>query len=288
MTVVHCTRDKTRIQAFLQRDPVWGAYALGDLEAAHFRLCNWYLAGSSPQDSDGLALFYQGLDPPVVLTVGSDTAIAAIFQVAELPERAYMSAQEHHLPTFQAWYDFSADQVRPMVRMAVSAQQFRPHGAALSNLLRLCRLDSGDALAIERLVAGGGPYAPDAFRPSQVDQGVFFGLWQEEELVAVAGTHLVAPNWGVSAVGNVYTHPRWRGRGFGSAVTSAVTAALVGQGLRVVLNVGRDNQVARSLYGKLGYQVYCSFLEGVGRKRPLAVSDQIRRNSLSAFKRGEM
>lgn len=288
MTIVQTTNDKRKIQAFLQRDPIWGAYALGDLEADYFPQCTWYLAGSSPEDSDGLALLYKGLDPPVLLTMGVDTTIVAIFQVVDLPQRAYMSAQEDHLPAFQARYDFSDDRVRPMVRMAVLAGRFRPHRLELSHGARLCRLDATDAPAIQRLVAGGGAYAPDAFSPSQVDQGVFFGVWQDEELVAVAGTHLVASTWGVAAVGNIYTHPRWRGRGFGSAVTSAVTADLVDRGLLVVLNVDRDNHVATRLYCNLGYQFHCSFWEGAGRKRPHTARCQDHRNRLGAFETVEV
>ena len=70
--------------------------------------------------------------------------------------------------------------------------------------------------AIEALYAAGGPFAPDAFSPAQVVEGVFFGLeipaldqMRRGTLIAVAGTHLVAPTWGVAAVGNIYTHPAW-------------------------------------------------------------------------------
>lgn len=283
MTVVYRTRDRHKIHAFLLRDPIWGAYAMGDLEAAYFSQCTWYLAGSFPEGSDGLALLYRGLDPPVVLTMGRDTAIAAILRVADLPERAYMSAQEDHLPAFQVRYDFSGDRVRPMVRMAVSAGRFRPHRADLGNRVQLRRLDGADVPEVQGLLAYGGSYAPDAFRSSQVDQGIFYGLWQDEELVAVAGTHLVASTMGVAAVGNIYTDPGWRGRGYGSAVTSAVTADLVEQGFLVVLNVDRDNQVATRLYRKLGYQVHCFYVEGIGLKRSMMASDQVQLNQWGAL-----
>jgi predicted GNAT family acetyltransferase len=80
----------------------------------------------------------------------------------------------------------------------------------------------------------------------------------------VAGTHLVAPAWGVAAVGNVYVHPHWRGRGYGALVSSAVTAELLQRGLLVVLNVDQDNPAAIHLYRQLGYRADCPFVEGIG------------------------
>ena len=128
--------------------------------------------------------------------------------------------------------------------------------------------------AIEALYAAGGPFAPDAFSPAQVAEGVFFGLESQAldqmkrgTLIAVAGTHLVAPTMGVAAVGNIYTHPAHRGKGYGQLVTSAVTEELLNRNLLVVLNVDEGNTAAVHLYEKLGYRVHCPFVEGVGRRR---------------------
>jgi predicted GNAT family acetyltransferase len=84
-----------------------------------------------------------------------------------------------------------------------------------------------------------------------------------DQLVAVAGTHLVSPTYNVAAVGNVFTHPNYRGRGFGTATTSAVVDELLESGIRdIVLNVSRGNAIAVRLYERLGFERYCPFLEG--------------------------
>ncbi len=81
--------------------------------------------------------------------------------------------------------------------------------------------------------------------------------------MAAAGPHLVSPTYGVAAVGNVFTHPDYRGRGYGTLTTSAVVAELLGLGMRdVVLNVEQANAVAVRLYERLGFERYCPFLEG--------------------------
>lgn len=304
---VHLTTDKNEIHAFLRRDPVYAAYAIGDLEPALFSACTWYLA-QADGEAQALALLFAGLQPPVLLTLGEPAAVQAIFDQAALPAEIYMNALCPHLPTFQARYDFSGDRVRPILRMAVTAQEFRPvqavglvaggprtgphpgpHPAGEGGSLmigpvcdrapaattRLRRLDAGDVPAIQALYGHGGPFAPDAFSPAQMRDGVFFGLevvrlapvGAENDFIAIAGTHLVAPGMGVAAVGNIYTHPAHRGRGYSQWVTSAVTADLLAQDMLVVLNVDQTNTAAIHVYEKLGYRVHGPFVEGIGVMR---------------------
>ena len=269
---VHLTTGKDKIEAFLRRDPVYAAYAIGDLEPEHFSFCTWYLAEAGEQAS-ALALLYRRLDPPVLLTMGEAQGIAAIFDEVALPQHVYMVAQGAHLQVFEAHYDFSGDRIRPMLRMDLAPKAFQA-ACKLPVSASLRRLSSTDVPAIEALYAAGGSFAPDAFSPPQVAEGVFFGLESQslakiecDTLIAVAGTHLVAPTMGVAAVGNVYTHPAHRGKGYGQLVTSAVTEELLNRDLLVVLNVDEGNTAAVRLYEKLGYRVYCPFVEGVGRRR---------------------
>ena len=287
---VRLTTDKNELHACLQRDPIWAAYALGDLEPAHFAWCTWHVAEDAAGRLAGLALLYRRLDPPILLTAGETAVVAALLEQMALPEQVYVSARAEHLPLLLARYDFSADRVRPMLRMAVTVETFRPaartgdHGRRGEHRGRgnpaptLRRLDSTDVPVIEALIALGGPFAPDAFIPNQVDEGVFIGLehtallggsdrgGETPPLRAMAGTHLVAPAWGVAALGNVYVHPAWRGQGYGALVSSAVTVELLQRGLLVVLNVDQNNPAAINLYRQLGFAVHCPFVEGIGRR----------------------
>lgn len=270
---VTLTTDKSDIYAFLQRDPIYAAYAIGDLDDAMFADSAWYLvdAGGAAR---GLALLYRGLEPPILLTMGEPEAVAAALAAMSLPERIYMAAQCEHLPAIESVYDFSSDRVRHMVRMTVTAETFRPtmigRGEPAPTLRRL-GLD--DLPAIEALYRHGGLYAPDAFHPRQVADGVFYGVLasvstlQRAELLAVAGTHLIAPNWGVAAVGNVFTHPAWRGQGLARLVTSAVTEELLSRGMLVVLNVDGGNAAAIHIYESLGYRTHCPYVEAIGSVR---------------------
>ncbi|MEZ4767615.1 MAG: GNAT family N-acetyltransferase [Caldilineales bacterium] len=262
---VSLTTDKREIYAFLQRDPVYAAYAIGDLEPEMFADCTWFLAGRGASAS-ALALVYRGLEPTVLLTMGDPDAVADVLSAIRLPDQAYMVAQCRHRRVFERFYDFSGDRVRPMVRMTVSSDAFRPSQSRLKEG-RLRRLEPDDMPAIEMLYGHGGPHTPDAFHPRQMHDGAFFGVFapESDDLLAVAGTHLIAPNWGVGAVGNIYTHPAWRRRGLASLLTSAVTAELLQRGLLVVLNVDQANAAAIRIYESLGYRTHCPYIEGIGK-----------------------
>lgn len=64
----------------------------------------------------------------------------------------------------------------------------------------------------------------------------------------------VGPGQRQSRVGSVYTPPRQRGRGYGSAVTATVSQwALVNGATDVLLFADLANSTSNSIYQKLGY-----------------------------------
>jgi predicted GNAT family acetyltransferase len=108
----------------------------------------------------------------------------------------------------------------------------------------------------------------NAFSPTQVEHGVFYGVFEDGQLVSVAGTHLVSPTYAVAAVGNVFTHPDHRNLGYGTMTTSAVVTRLLQTGiLDIILNVGQENQAAIRIYERLGFERHCPYLEGPARRR---------------------
>lgn len=253
--------DERVILACLQHDRIYAAYAVGDLEPALFPSTTWYGAiDAGPIEA--LLMVYHGLVPPVLFVMGVPEGTGFLLHAADLPAHVFVTCRSRHLPVVQAHYRFP--DVRPMLRMRVRPADFLPcdfEGAAV-------RLTSADGSLLEALYAQGGDFAPDAFSPRQLDDGVFHGIFdgarpgESGRLVAAAGTHLLARAYGIAAVGNIYTHPAYRGQGLARAVTSAVTADLLAAGLDVVLNVHENNNHALRIYQRLGYQIHCRFIEG--------------------------
>jgi len=246
------SEDPDEIRGLLNEDRGYAAYALGDLSPGFREYSRWYVAGRGRRP-EALILLFERLNPPALFCFGPADGVLAAAARADLPERVYFTGLDEHVDAAASWLRFEGR--IPMWRMVVSPEDFRPMG-----LERARRLGMDDLPALSRLYMHGGA---DAFAPYQLEQGVFYGCWDGDDLIAVAGTHLVAPQERVAAVGNVFTHPAHRRRGLGAAVTSAVTAELLERGMDVVLNVSQENVSAVALYERLGYRRYCPFLEGI-------------------------
>jgi GNAT superfamily N-acetyltransferase len=149
--------------------------------------------------------------------------------------------------------------------MTLNAVDFKPAppGDSVPVRLGLEHMPQIEALFATGIERGD---APDFFDAYMVEQGAFYGLYEGDDLISVAGTHLIAPTEGVAAVGNVYSRHDRRGRGLAAQVVSAVTAELLSHqpplGV-VALNVNQSNTTARRLYQRLGYRPYCAFYEGL-------------------------
>jgi ribosomal protein S18 acetylase RimI-like enzyme len=244
--------DKSEILTYLEADRLYTAYAIGDLEPGMFEQCAWVGAEEAGR-LQALALYFRGLKLPALLMMGDADGLRAIFEERALyPGRAYLTCRAEHLAMARDFYAW--DEPTPMWRMALPPARFRPVGG------ECVRLGLAHADQLTALYALGGG---NAFGPSQMQHGVFYGILSNGRLAAAAGTHLVSLTYGVAAVGNVFTHPDCRGRGYGTASASAVVAELLRMGIRdVILNVGQKNVVAVRIYERLGFERYCPFLEG--------------------------
>jgi len=154
--------------------------------------------------------------------------------------------------------------LKPMLRMVLDPARFPVIDPAAT------RLHAADLGHLQRLYADGraGGEAPDFFIPSMLETGVFYAIREHAELVAVAGTHLVAPQEGVGAIGCVYTRRDRRSRGLASRVTSAVAAQILRSGVaRIALNVNRHNTPAIRVYERLGFTRYCEYCEGLAERK---------------------
>jgi GNAT superfamily N-acetyltransferase len=259
--------DLPGVRAVLARDPVWCAYALADLQPDVQPFCDWYMVQG---DGDAAVVLLFGLlDPPVIFATGPGLLVAHILDAASLPPRIYMTARTEHLAAIATHYDFGTD-VRSMWRMGL-ADAAKLAGPEVAGLQRLAQ---DDAPRMRRLYAHGGPFTPDAFVPYQVEGGVFYGVEDEEgELAAMGGTHIVDWEYGVAGIGNMYTRPDRRGRGYAGAVLRAISRELLERGVRnIVLNVDQRNTAAQRIYLAHGYVVHCGYVEGIGQQRELPLS----------------
>ena len=83
-------------------------------------------------------------------------------------------------------------------------------------------------------------------------------IWDDDGPVSMAArTEVVA---GVSRIQAVNTPPEQQRRGYASAGVAALSASVLAQGLRCVLNANVNNVAANSVYQRLGYQAVSEVL----------------------------
>jgi GNAT superfamily N-acetyltransferase len=92
---------------------------------------------------------------------------------------------------------------------------------------------------------------PGPFRDRTRELGAFFGVFQSERLLAMAGQRMRLP--GLVEVSAVCTHPDARGNGYARILISEVMADILKQGSLPFLHVLADNQPAIRVYEGLGF-----------------------------------
>lgn len=252
-------RDPAAIRSILSADPAWSLYALGDLAPGFFEHCVWF---QPPDGAPALALLFSGFSTPVLFTIGEPSAIASMLDEIGCEPALYLHVRPEIVPVLAARYRIV--ELNEMLRMVLDPRAFLP--APVEGAVRL---GPGDLGELARLYDDGkeSGEVPDFFFPLMLQDGVFFGIREEGELVAAAGTHLVAPSEGVAAVGNVYTRRDRRGRGLAARTTSAVVSELLRMNVATIaLNVSRYNEVAIRVYERLDFLRYCAYYEGLARR----------------------
>jgi predicted GNAT family acetyltransferase len=264
---VRQTTDKEEIAAFLNRDRLYAGYALCDLEDEYFQACQWLLSADARGEVCGLAMEFGRLDPMILFVMGEPEAIHAALEQRLTPAYMQLTARSEHLPALEQRYRLR--HIREMLRMTVRKDDFQ----MAKEQARAERLTARDLPELNRIYRMA---SATAFAAYQLESGIFYGIKVNGRLVSTAGTHVISPAQRIVAVGNVFTHPHFRGRGYAQAVTGAVTAeALRGFGpdapgqpeAMAILNVRADNAPAIRAYMKLGYRSACEFIEAYGSRR---------------------
>jgi len=241
---------REQLRGLLERDRVWSAYALADLDPKEDENSSWLF------NECAVVLIYRGLSPAVLFTSGDVEQLQPLLSDIPPGRFIYLLKTEYK--------DLLADRLRVeseeiMYRMVLKEEACPgiPKGEVTT-------LTSADQPAIEALFADH-PDRPDAYHPRQLQEHPFFGILEGNELVSIAGIHILSKWAGVAAVGNIFTRPDRRGQGLGTRATSALVQDLLDSGFKtIVLNVSTENEAAIHCYRKVGFMPYCRYHEGVG------------------------
>ena len=254
-TAARLTTDRDALHAFLAQDRLYAAYAICDLEDREFDRTRWGAAYDGDQ-MVAVGLEYTGPTPQPLFVMGRTDGIGAVLRDVIRPRAAYIAARQEMLPSIETHY--RVDPGPQMVRMWVDRSHFKPYPATVQRLLPV---EIGELNRLYQL--GFASWLP----ATAIADGVYYGMRVNGRLVAAAGTHVISRAARLAVVGNVLTHMDYRGRGFATAVTGAVTAELLRSCDQVVLNVRADNPPAIAAYKALGYREHNRFEERLAHRR---------------------
>jgi ribosomal protein S18 acetylase RimI-like enzyme len=257
---VSALRDRRAIEARLTEDRPFAAYALGHLEPELFRHSQYWAADG---DLGRATVMHSTALGPVTVTVGDPEAVASVLALHPGPRLGYLStgAPDHLRAIGRSHY---VTDVLSMVRMSVGPLTFQDAPPA-DDLRRLRGHDAGRLNALYS--AEGGP---TRYSAESIERSVYYGAFVGDQLVSVAGTHVVSPHQSIAVVGNVFTHPRHRGRSLAEQVTAAVSRELLARGCaEVVLTVNPENAPAVAAYTRLGYRRGSAVAEARLQRRDL-------------------
>jgi GNAT superfamily N-acetyltransferase len=270
------TRDTGLLRGLLESDRVAGAYLLGDLEAPFFEQGRWFVAA---WDGSPLAvvLLFQALADPVMLSFGDGRGVASILGFGAgwraggptltegpsdgwpFPMTCYLKVPPEHEEAFSATFEI-------VQRETMKVMWLEPGGATRPGEYHIRRLTADSP--IDQILDVYRSYPGHFFEPGQLTSGIYFGSFEGDRLVAVAGTHVYSPAGRVAAVGNIVTAVEARGRGHAGACTAAVIDALRARGCdTIVLHVAESNAPAQACYRRLGFVEYGPILQLEARYR---------------------
>lgn len=260
--------DPEAVRPLLAPEGAYAAYGLAHLAPPLFARSEWWSASGSP--GRALILHSRGGLGHAMLTVGDATALDIVLGLHPGPRFSFASFRPEHVEVMGRHFILTRKQL--MVRMSLTKEMFRAVEGEAE------RLGGRDIGRINRLYSSQGGQA--AYTSRHIDEGVYYGVITDGRLASIAGTHVDSPTERVGVVGNVFTHPRYRGGGLATIATSAVTRALLQHCDLVALTVEANNAPALAVYDKLGYRQVCTLYETPAiRKDALGLVSALRRGA---------
>ena len=252
-----CLHDRAEIEAYLRHVAPLHLYELGDLDDFFWPYTTWY-AHRPDGDVEQVALVYSGISLPILLalTPAPYDAMSALLQAIRpfLPKRIYAHLSGNLVDVFADTYHIESH--GPHHKMLLT----NPAALAVVDTSPVIPLSTNDVGRLTTVYQAS--YPNNAFDARMLKTDCFFGVECDGALVSVAGIHVYSEQYRVAALGNVTTHPAYRGRGLALATCARLSQHLREHGIEHIgLNVKADNQAAIACYQKLGFVYVDTYTE---------------------------
>jgi len=266
------TTCETTGSTLLLTDKIGAAYHLALLDEPYSEHVYWHLHQDTDGQADATAALYSLSRPTIIFLLGEADAVGECLARADLPVLAYIAYFPQHAAALNKSY--RVPKPVEMQRMVLTSDKFelsrhdfarqRPAIGGEPIVLRPPHVE-----LLEELYASEPGFAPD---PHQYATGGYLGIFAEDKLLAAAGTHFVSEEHSFAMIGNVVTRPGCRRLGLATRAVISQLARLFDRVETVCLNVAASNSAAVKMYESLGFTSHCTYYEGVGVLRKVAVN----------------
>jgi GNAT superfamily N-acetyltransferase len=256
-----CLHDKKVLERYFRDNPELHIYSIGDLDDFFWPYTTWYalITSSSPE---AIALLYIGQSLPALLALSEQPSFMSDLLesvIHLLPRRfyAHLSPGVEHIFKATHRVESHGEHYKMALKNISTVKDIN-----CSEAINLSMADLNDViqLYIES-------YPENSFDQRMLETNQFYGIWQDDKLVSIAGIHVYSERYRVAALGNITTHPSCRNNGYGKSVTARLCQSLSERVDHIGLNVKANNTAAISLYEKLGFEIIASYGEFVVQRK---------------------
>jgi GNAT superfamily N-acetyltransferase len=257
--------NKQQIEEYLLRYPQFNYYHLGDLDDFFWPHTEWYTRQKDGEIS-ALVLLYTAPDPPVLLAILNDNRGEMEALLEELVPTISTNVYTHLSPGLEKFFEKN-------FRLKHNGEHYK---MVLTSPAKLERQDTSQVipLTVEHLgeleTLYQAAYPGNWFDARMLETGQYVGVRTAKgELICVAGVHVFSRQYRIAALGNITTHPNYRGRGYATTASVELCRQLRKHTDLIGLNVRSDNHAAVHTYQKIGFEIVATYHEWImERKSP--------------------
>jgi ribosomal protein S18 acetylase RimI-like enzyme len=240
---------KEEIYQFLSKEPELQLYSIGDLDDFFWPKTIWF-AEKENDKVEALALLYVGMMPPTLVAFCNENKISATKDLLNQIKPLLPGKFNAHL---------SPDLLEVFGKENVLQFYGHDYNMCLKKEpekiidCNIRQLKSGDLNEIRKLYSIA--YPDNWFDTRMLETGKYTGYFENNNLVGIAGIHVYSKKYKVAALGNITTHPEFRGKQIAYKLTSNLCNDLLKEVTVIGLNVRSHNEAAINCYKKIGFEI---------------------------------
>ena len=255
--------DKDELERFLRKNTALNIYQIGDLDDFYWNHTSWY--GLKENKSlNAAVLLYKAPPFTVLLALATQNDIMHYRKLLKsilekLPDELYAHLSPDLEQLFEQGYIIES--------RGKYQKMFLTDFSKLNNFDESGIRNLNESNLREITAFYEESYPENSFDPRMIKTGMYFGMKEDDKLVCISGVHVYSEQYKTAALGNITTHPDYRGKGYGQKVTAHLCRVLLTKVNSIGLNVGQDNIPAIKCYNNLGFTKTAPFLEYMIRKK---------------------